>query len=184
MNQFVVITVQQKALSKAINEILKFSGHKSQSPIINIKAYDNCIELSVQGAMIKISAKVEGTSNIAVPSKLILAYLQTSSMQEISFRFTAGQLECGSSIYSTNAIELMPIEVEINSELAINYNRPSILRLADTHTPEEIDAKGLTNVVRIAKIKFKNNIQEVAEILKDYEITYDEIEAFVFSKIK
>jgi hypothetical protein len=140
------------------------------------------IELITQGVVKRVKADTIGEGEISLPVTLLKNYLATSSVTLISFKFSAGELECGSSRYSSSAIEVFPIPINTPVVLPINLNRISILRYGLNYSAEEIEK--LTATVKAAKRKMKSTILESLELLEEYDVTYDDLENLVNRKIK
>lgn len=184
MANAVQFTVNTKTFSNALTGLLKLWSSKPKDRIISIRACGDNIKLCIPGGMTKVKAEVLGEACIITPAKLIIAYIKTTSSGSITFKFSPGQLECGSSVFHTNAIELSSLEVERDYEPEINLSHLSLVRMAYKFSPDEITHGALSILVKKDKVKFKNNIEAASDILKVYGISFDELEDFVLKKIK
>jgi hypothetical protein len=184
MKSFVQITISTKILKDALTGLLKLWSSRAKDRVISIKACYEYIEISVPGATKKVKAEVIGEANIILPVKLILAYLQTCSTEIITLKFSPGQLECGSSIFNTTAIELSSINEEAENDEYINISQLSLLRILLKNGNSLIDNRPLLGNLKKARARFKNDLVTASEILEAYGIRYEDLEQFVIKQIK
>jgi hypothetical protein len=178
------LNINTSLIKQLFNQIVTTTVGLKKNKMINIRATFERVELSVQGAFMGGKAEVDGEGDIVLPAKVLKAYLDTCSTTNITFSFSKGELRCGSSIYQTSAIEIFPIGLRTHLEIPINPNRLSVLRYAlSDKDAKQIALLGLTETVKKAKLGMKKDIEIAHEALEKYNITFDEIEQIVISRI-
>jgi exopolyphosphatase/pppGpp-phosphohydrolase len=131
-----------------------------------------------------VPAQTEGFADILVPAVLVKGYINTTSTASMSFTFSTGTLKCGSSTFSSSAITVETVFNQPQNPLAINATRMSVLRFAYNKSEDELEKLGLTGTIRYAKRVLSEKIQEAAELLKDYEVSFDDLKHMIDKKIK
>lgn len=184
MSNIVKFTINAKTFSNTLNILLKLWTSRSKNKVVNIKACCDYIEISIPGATKKVRAEVEGEANIILPVRLILAYLKTYSSDIITLKFSPGQLECGSSIFNTSAIELSSINKEVEYEEFINISQLSLVRILLKNENKLPDNGPLLGSLKKARTRFKNDLVAASEILDSYGISFEDLEQFVKMQIK
>lgn len=177
-------TVDPKVVNSNLIAIARIGGRFSKAKIIQIRICTDAIEIITQGITKRMKANTDGEADIYLPVSLLKTYLSSSSSGLVSFTFRQGELECGSSRYSSAAIEVTPVSLRPENILPINLNRISILRYGVNNSEAEIQKMGLTGTLKVATRKMKTNILEALEFLKEYEVKYEELEELVKKKIK
>ena len=178
------ISIKSSDLNHTFQKIMKISGGISKHKMINIRAENEYVELSIQGISLKSKAEVIGEGDIIMPSRLLKQYIDSSSNAIITFNFEKGKVRFGSSIYETSAIDIFPLGLRPYLEMPINPSCLSVLKYAFSEKNEkEVQMKRLITTVKCAKIEMKNNVQAAYEILKKYQVTHDDIEKIVINKI-
>lgn len=180
----ITLNINTSLLKHLYYQVMDSAGGLRKNKMINIRATYEKVELSVQGVFCGAKAEVDGEGDIIMPAKLLKTYLDTCSTVNITLSFAKGQLKCGASIYETSAIDIMPLGLRPHLEVAINPTRLSTLRYALTETDEkQIQMKGLATTVTSAKMAMKRDIQAALTILEKYDVTHDDLEKIVISRI-
>lgn len=177
-------TADPKAVNSNLMAMARIRSGFYKTRIVQIRIVHDAIELMGQGITRRIKAKTEGEADVCMPIALLKSYLSSSSFGLISFTFRQGELECGSSIYTSSAIEVTPVSLKQEYVLPINLNRISVLKYGFNHSDEEIHKMQLTATVESAQRKMKTKILEALEILKEYDVKYEDLEKIVINKIK
>jgi hypothetical protein len=151
---------------------------------VKISVYDEEVRIEVQGITQIVKGETKGMGDIIVPSKVLKAYLQTTTTSVISFTFRNGEFECGSSIYNSSAIQVSRSLVKPENDLPINITPISLLRLAAMRSAEEIKEMGLESRYNGARRRLSMKINEAVDVLKDYNVTFDELKAIIDKKLK
>ena len=176
-------TVKTKEIKTAMAFMERVGSEFSRDVILKISVLPETIELSKQGIMQKVKAETAGLADVLVPAVLLKSYLNTATSAVITFTFTHGEMKCGSSIFSSPAISVETVFNIPENTLPINATRMSVLRFAATKTDEEIARLGLTATIKSSKRQLTTKIQKATELLKDYEIGFEEIRALIDRKI-
>lgn len=177
-------TVNTANFRYLFERILRTTGGLSKNKMICLRATHEKLELSVQGALWQTKAEVSGEGDIILPSKLLKAYLSSCSTAIISFSFRKGELQCGSSVYTTSAIDIIPLGLRPHIEIPINSTRKSLLRyVLINHDDRTLSKKNMGTTVKNAKLALKRDIRSALEFLEKYEVTHDEIERLIMNKL-
>lgn len=175
-------TVKTKEFKKALDKIFLLQK-RSKVAELKISVYDEEVKIEVQGITQIVKGETKGMGDVIVPSKILKAYLQTTTASVISFAFRNGELECGSSIYNSSAIQVSLSLLKPENELPINITPISLLRIATNKSPEEIKEMGLESRYNSARRRLSMKINEAVEVLKDYNVTFDELKAIIYQKL-
>ena len=176
-------TVSSKEIKAAITHMERVGGKFSKTTMLKISVLPETIEISKQGMTRIVKAETDGLADVLVPGVLIKSYLSTTSVAIITFAFTNGTLQCGSSKFSSPGISIETIFNIPENDLPINASRLSVLRFAASKKPEEIERLGLSSLIVAAKRLKTEKLNKAMEILKDYEITFEELSALIDKKI-
>lgn len=180
----ITFNISKGVLSNLFDQVMKPAGGLKKNKMINIRATYEKVELSVQGVFCGAKAEVSGEGDIILPAKLFKAYIDSCSVGTVTFTFSKGQLKCGSSIYETSAIDVMPLGLRPHLEVPINPTRLSTLRYALSEPDEKlIQMKGLGTTVTAAKMSMKRDIQAALTKLEKYDVTHDDLEKLVLRRI-
>jgi len=177
-------TVKTKEIKSALNDMKRIGSKFRKASMLKITVLPDKIEIHTQGITKMLKAETEGLADILVPALLVNGYLDTASNVTIEFIFKQGELQSGSSVYTSSAIKLEEISNIPENELPINPNRLSVLRFAANKSKDEIERLNLKSSIIYAQRRLNEKIQEALECLQDYEVTYDEIYEIIQKKIK
>lgn len=177
-------TLNTKNLKQALRNIKQIGGKKYMNDVLKISVQPEKIEIGTQGVVRYITAQTEGFADIFVPARVLEAYLQTLSTASISFKFKQGEMQCGSSVYNSNAIRIETMFSNPDNDLPINTDNLVLLKYAENNPESKIEKLGLTNQIRNAKKNLVNNINSALKHLSKYDVTYDELHELIYKKIK
>lgn len=177
-------TVKTKDLKADLSRMERVGSRFSKTSMVKISVLPETIEISKQGMSRIIKAETEGLADIMVPALLLKGYLMTATSAVLSFTFKNGAVECGSSIFSSSAITVETIFNLPENDLPINATRLSVLRFAENKSNEEIERLGLTGSIKYAKRVYLEKVQKAAELLKDYDVSFEELMELINKKIK
>ncbi len=177
-------TADPKAINTNLMAMARIRSGFYKTKIVQIRIVNDAIELMAQGITRRIKAKTEGEADVCIPIALLKSYLSSSSFGLVSFTFRQGELECGSSIYTSSAIEVMPVSLKQEYVLPINLNHISVLKYGFNNNESEISKMQLSATVQAAKRKMKSNILEALENLKQYDVKYEDLETIIINKFK
>jgi hypothetical protein len=173
-------TIDTKTFRRCLNRIFKYNLNRNEE--IKISVSDESIELFGKGVMQKLNAKTNGCGDVMLPVKLLLGYLQNFTAASISFTFRNAELECGSSIFSSSAIVVGDSLAKPDAELPINLSAKNILRFTTDKSSEEIEKAGLIKSYQSQKKKLRNKIFLASVLLKDYDVTFDDLNELIQKK--
>ena len=176
--------VKTKEMKVALSDMKRISSKFKKASVLRITVLQDKIEIHLPGVTKLLKAETEGLADILVPAMLLTGYLETTSNATIEFVFKQGELQSGSSVYSSSAIKLEQVDNISKNELPINPNRLSILRFAANKSKDEIERLNLKSTITYAQRRLNEKIQEAIECLQDYEVTYDEIYEIIQKKLK
>lgn len=176
--------VNTGTLKQLLDRVLRTAGGMGKNKIICLRATHDKLELSVPGALAMTKAEVHGEGDIILPTKLLKAYLSTCSTAIISFTFKKGEIQCGSSIITTSAIDIIPLGLRPHLEVPINSSRKSLTRYALTEQDDiNISKKGMGATIKTAKMTLKADIQSALKFLEKYDMTHDDLERLIMEKL-
>ncbi|MBS4043508.1 MAG: hypothetical protein KGZ59_06805 [Chitinophagaceae bacterium] len=177
-------TLNTKSLKQALSSMKRVAGKSYNNDVLKISVLPDKVEIAIQGVIKFLTAKTEGFADIFIPTKVLEAYMQTTSTASISFIFKEGEMQCGSSIYNSKAIRVETIFSNPDNDLPLNTNNLVLLRYAENNTENKIEKLGLTNQIRNAKRQLTTNINNALKHLSKYEVSYDELHNIIYKKIK
>lgn len=177
----VSFTVNTKEMKKAFQRLFDLN-RRTRSSVVTIVVEPDNIELKVPGVSQRVRAEGEGRADVVLPASSLDAYLKTASAATMSFVFEPGQLQCGSSIYSHAGITVEPSPVERVPDVPLNLSPLALLCFVAGKTPEEIKALNLTGQVQYTRKKLQEAVTEATEILKDYNVSYEDLQKMVEQK--
>ncbi len=176
-------TVNTKEIKSALAHMERVGSKFSKTTMLKISVLPDTVEFGKQGMTRIIKAKTEGLADIQVPAILMKGYIATSSNPVMTFVFSNGSLQCGSSTFTSSAITVETVFNIPENTLPINASRMSVLRFAQGKSEVEIARLGLTGTIKYAKRVCSEKVQKAAELLEDYEVSYEELKAIIAKKI-
>lgn len=179
--KFVVEKVKFKNMLFGLNQI---SGQYDTNNIVSIQVNEEDIVISRPGIHQRMKAKTEGRGVVTLPEKIFEAYLKTYPGKVISFSFKQGEMECGSSVFNSTAIEVSPVPKRKKSEPPINIDRESVLRYCIGMSELEIKRQGIYDLYEKAMRKMRSDLLKAEEILNLYGVKYDDLKQLLIDKIK
>jgi hypothetical protein len=177
-------TVKTKELKAALNFMERVGGKFAKTTMLKISILPDNIEIGKQGMTRIVKAQTGGLADVMVPGMVLKGYLSTASAVALTFTFGNGYMQCGSSTFSSPAITIETIFNMPENDLPVNATRMSVLRFAATKTEEEVARLGLSGSIKYAKKVQREKIQKAVELLKDYEVTFEELKQLIDGKVR
>jgi hypothetical protein len=123
-------------LKWAFEKTLKMTGGLKSNKIAQIRVYYDSVEFIAKGTVLKTKAESDLEGDILCPSRLLKSYINSCTSTVITFTFSSGSVQCGSSIFETNAIEVFRHGFIANADIPINAN----LKTIQNSALQEIDS--------------------------------------------
>jgi len=177
-------TVETKDLNTILSEFKRLQKKFFNNGICKIRVMPGGIEITGQGIFKTIHGETDGLAEIFVPVKLLFVFSSVYTQPNITFIFRPGELECGSSVYSLQDIQ---VETWYNSPdlfFPINLDDISLLKEGIFKGEEHIIKYNLLKQYNKAKLQMDLAIREAKNALKLYNITTEEIKNLVLKKLK
>ena len=99
-------TLNAKNLKQALSSMKRVAGKSYNNDVLKISVLPDKVEIAIQGVTKFLTSQTEGFADIFIPTKVLEAYMQTTSTANITFTFKEGEMQCGSSIYNSKAIRI------------------------------------------------------------------------------
>ena len=175
--------VEVKALNNNLISLSKLSGRFTKTTLIQIRVLRSGIEITLKGITKKIQCNTNGEADISLPVALLKGYLSGGIGADKTFLFRNGELSCGASIYSSQAIKVEPVFTITENVLHNNLSKNAILKYLLINSEKENERLGLKNTIEIAKHHLKTEINETLLLLKQYNIIYEDVEDLIKKKL-
>ena len=176
--------IDRKKFHIELLSIKKLTPKSFKAGIAQINVLPDQIELHTVGITKYFSAQTEGYVDVFVPFRLLFAYASTMTTSELKFVVKQGEIQCGSSTFSSPDVKVRPIFIADNGVLPLNANEFDLLRYAYKASESELDNFGLTKNVDKAQERLKARLTQAFDILAYYHVTYKELENLIIKKFK
>jgi hypothetical protein len=176
-------TVKTKDLKNALNKIFSLS-RRSKTTQLKISVREDLIAVEAQGLTLTVKAETIGIGEVLLPAQLFRGYAQTASASVISFTFRSGELECGSSLFHSSAIEVSESFAQLKNDVPFNLTPFILLRYTAGKSTQEIKELGLSGRVQYARQVLHDQISAAVEVLSPYNVTFDELKELIEKKFK
>ena len=175
--------VDPKEVKDNLAALSRLIGRFSKKSILDIRVLHQAIEMSVKGLSKRIATRTEGTADICVPLSLFKTFLPANNAGFVKFLFRPGQISCGSSIYSSSAIEVRPVFSNTENVIPTNLKDIKVLRYWLNKSKFELEDAGLTREIALVKRTINSNILEALQFLEQYAVEYEDLETLVMNRI-
>jgi len=166
----------------ALKAIRKISPKLFNSGVAKINVLPEHIELHVVGITKYLKARTENYFDVYIPLRFLYSYASTLKLEELSFTVSKGQLQCGISTVSSPEIYIRDIFHASDDNMPINFDDFDLLKYASATPEEELIRIHLAMKVLKAKSRMKSNLTEALQQLKQYRITYEDLEKLITQK--
>ncbi|MEI6901393.1 MAG: hypothetical protein WCL00_16065, partial [Bacteroidota bacterium] len=152
--------LERKKFHAELVSIKKLTPKFFKSGIALINVLPEQIELHTVGITKYFSAQTEGYVDVFVPLRLLFAYASTMSTSELKFEVKQGEIQCGSSIFSSPDIKIRFIFNADNGILPLNASEFDLLRYAYKASESELANFGLTKNVEKAQARLTERLSQ------------------------
>ncbi len=170
-------------MKAALSQMERVGSKFGKATLLKVSVLPDNIEIAKQGMTRIVKAQTDGLADIMVPAILLKSYLSTTPAGAITFTFTRGAVQCGSSKFSSPAITVETVFNMPENELPINATQMSLFRFSAFKTEEEINRLGMSSSIKKARSMLFKKIEKAAELLKDYEVTVEDLNHLIDGKI-
>lgn len=181
-------STNKKDLIKTLNSlkaILKGPIKKYLSVICEITVIDGKVKFAIPGCLFELECETEGTAKAAIPFLYFYEIVKAHSKENIKFEIYESNMKCGNIKFKADTWFFPNDKILRTLDIPMNYKDLDLLKLRhQNYTEEELQFNKITRKIDEAEERLKTNLLNAYLILKDYNVSYEEIKKIVDEKIR
>ena len=174
--------LNRKDFQDVLNMFKRLLKKEFPKTICKIRVMPGGIELSTTGIYRCINCETTGLYEILVPLKLLYAYAISNQPAMMEFTFRDGELQCGSSIFSSPMIKVKNWGTSADDGLHINYSDLDLIKVAFEQGDKYLEEHNLTGAYKELTAKLEKDLYQSYLALEGYGITQKDIRNLVYGK--
>lgn len=175
-------TVKTKEFKNSLARIKRFNTRYFKEGSVKVRTMPGGIELSTIGFFETIHGETNGLAEVLAPLKLLLAFVNDSKHEKITFKFRKGEVQCGNSVFSYPHIKVETWYNSPDTRLSIHPTDIELLKMGYRDINEILKYDLYTDYMK-AKNKLNKSISEAFGSLKYYNINKEDIEILLRNKL-
>ena len=170
---------------KQVKGAVHGKGAKARATTCEITVIDNKASFAVPGAVFSLPCSTQGTCKATVPFLHFVEIIKSTQTPETEITITEDNLKAGIVTIRAKTIFFRDDLVLRTIDLPINYTEGDLLRLVAStrYTEKELEFNKLVSKIDRAQDSLKDNLFAAYKHLKQYGVTYEELEELAASKL-
>ncbi|MBN4049736.1 hypothetical protein JYT36_00750 [Bacteroidales bacterium AH-315-N07] len=183
----VIIRTKTKELFQILQQVkaaVRGRSSKTLATTCEITVTDGKITFAVPGAVFSLECSTQGTCKATVPFLHFMRIVKDSKQEETEMIVRVGKLQLNSITLSAKTTFFENDKILRTIQLPMNCTEVQLLRLKmKGYTEEELNFNGLVLLIDKANENLNEILLDTYKKLKQYGITYEELEKMVKEKL-
>lgn len=184
MVRFVVLKVDLLRMLTQLNKLVK-SAKKKQATL-EITLTKDTITFNIPGAQLNLMAHTKGSAKLSMRLAYLLDIVQTLKDEVVIAEIKENQLIISNTTFTVLTTFFENDEILRSIDLPLNYNDVDLAKLlvSDKYTKNELDFNNILSDAERVTIEITEDTKKVYSILSKYGFSYNDVVAFIKTKLK